>query len=467
MRRVFKILIGAAILVAIAWWIAGLPGEVAAQIGQTSYEASVPVTVLLLVVLFVVVYLLLRLLAALLHLPARARRASLERRRSRGDVAVTRALVALAAGEGSDARREVQRARRLLGDTPQTLLLASEASRAAGREDESEAALRLLAERQDAAFLGLRGLLRDAISRQDWEASAELARRAETAHPGASWLRAERWQLAIRTHAWKEALSLAPADAPSAAFAAAAAEAETDPAAARKLAKRAFTAEPGLPAAALAYARRLREAGRERSAQDVLRNGWTACPQPALAEFALELTTDKTARLRVAERLVTGNVENGESQLLLGRLSLEAGLLGEARRHAETATRRPGVWPSARRCATPPPPAATPPGAVPHAAPPTPSGIPPARTARRRAVSHGPRRRRPTYCCRRSPPFLDRWCCAAATIIACVFPRRMAENYGNGLHQQAGRRAAAHQNISGDTRWNFSRRSACLRISAP
>jgi HemY protein len=347
MRRVFTILIGAAILVAVAWWIAGLPGEVAAQIGETSYEASVPVTVLLLVVLFVVIYLLLRLLAALLHLPARVRRATMERRRERGDSAVTRALVALAAGEGSDARREVQRARRLLGDTPQTLLLASEASRAAGREDESEAALRLLADRQDAAFLGLRGLLRDAISRQDWEASAELARRAETAHPGASWLRAERWQLAIRTHAWKEALSLAPADAPSAAFAAAAAEAEADPAAARKLAKRAFTADPGLPAATLAYARRLREAGRERSAQDVLRNGWTACPQPALAAFALEPTTDKTARLHVAERLVTGNLDNGESQLLLGRLSLEAGLLGEARRHAETARAtmpQPRVW---------------------------------------------------------------------------------------------------------------------------
>ena len=265
----------------------------------------------------------------------------------RGDAAVTRTLVALAAGEGSDARREVQRARRLLGDTPQTLLLSSEASRAAGREDESETALRALAERPDAAFLGLRGLLRDAISRQDWEASAELARRAEAAHPGAAWLRSERWQLAIRNNSWKEALALAPPDAPSAAFAAAAAEAETDPSAARRLAKQAFSAEPGLPAAALAYARRLREAGRENRAQDVLKKAWTAGPQPALAEFALEPTSDKLARLRVAEKLVAGNLDHGESQLLLGRLSLDAGLAGEARRHAETARTvmsQPRVW---------------------------------------------------------------------------------------------------------------------------
>lgn len=347
MRRVILILLAGAILVAAAWWVAGLPGTVAAQLGETSYEASVPVTILLLVVLFLVLHVLIRLITGLVNLPRRLRRARADRRRRQGDIAVTRTLVALAAGESSDARREVQRARRLLGDTPQTLLLTAEASRAAGRPEEADAAFRSLAERQDAAFLGLRGLLRDAIARGDWQDAAELARRAETAHPGATWLRGERWQLAIRTQSWKDALALAPADAPRAAFAAAAAEAEPDPEAARKLAKQAFDADPALPAATLAYARRLRTAGREGRAQDVLRKGWAACPQPEIAELALAGTPDPLARLRAAEKLVAANAEAGESRLLLGRLALEAGLTGEARRHADAARRtvnQPRMW---------------------------------------------------------------------------------------------------------------------------
>ena len=141
---------------------------------------------------------------------------------------MTRTLLALAAGETGEARREAGRARRLLGDTPATLLLAAEAGRIAGRTDEAEAAFRALAERDDAAFLGLRGLLRQAVEREDWQEAAVLARRAEAVQPGAAWLRRERARLAVRAGNWSEALALADPDAPKAALAAAAADAEAD-----------------------------------------------------------------------------------------------------------------------------------------------------------------------------------------------------------------------------------------------
>src|SRR5439155_24956275 len=174
-----------------------------------------------------------------------------------GDVAVTRTLLALAAGERGDARREASRARRLLGDTPQTLLLAAEAGRLAGRDDEAQTAFRALAARQDAAFLGLRGLLRQAIEREDWAEAAALARQAEDVQPGAAWLRHERARLAVRAGNWSDALALADAEAPKAALAAAAAEAEPDASRALRLAKQAWQDDPSLPSAALAYATRL------------------------------------------------------------------------------------------------------------------------------------------------------------------------------------------------------------------
>ena len=337
MLRVVLALLVAGVVLILAWALAGLPGHVTAEIGDTSFEAATPVVGLGLLLLFTLLYAAFRLLGAAVRLPRTlaARRAA--KRRRTGEVAVTRTLLALAAGEKGDARREANRARRLLGDTPQTLLLAAEAGRLAGRDDEAYTAFRALARREDAAFLGLRGLLRQAIERQDWTEAAALARRAEAAQPGAAWLRHERARLAVRAGNWSEALALADADAPKAALAAAAADAEPDGARAQRLARQAWRDDPSLSAAALAYAGRLRSAGRESRALAVIRHSWTLAPHPDLATFALAPVEDALARLKAAQRLTDANPEHGESRLLLARAALEAGLTGEARRHAEAA----------------------------------------------------------------------------------------------------------------------------------
>ncbi|MBU6498546.1 MAG: heme biosynthesis protein HemY, partial [Rhodospirillales bacterium] len=62
-------------------------------------------------------------------------------------------------------------------------------------------------------------------------------------------------------------------------------------------------------------------------------------PHPDLADLALRPTTDPIARVQQASRLVGGNPEHQESHFLLARLSLAAGLSGEARRHADAAAR--------------------------------------------------------------------------------------------------------------------------------
>jgi HemY protein len=292
---------------------------------------------------------------------------------------VTRALVALAAGDAPAARNEAVRARRLLGDTAQTLLLTAEAARLAERQPEAEAAFRLLAARRDAAFLGLRGQFRLALARQDFPAAATLAAAAEAARPGGSWLRTERERLAVRTGDWSGALALANSNSPKAALATAASNASQDPASALKLAQVAWKADPGLAPAALAYATRLRAAGKERRAQSVIRRSWVLAPHPDLAAFALSQpgalgnsatlvksgvqssppssppssalaqrlalaqpgsaaqSGDALKQYRAAQHLTKGNPDHIESRLLLARCALTAGLTGEARRQAEAA----------------------------------------------------------------------------------------------------------------------------------
>ncbi len=341
MRTVLGLTVVAAALITLAWWVALLPGSVSATIGDTTIATDTPVALVLLTLLFLVLYFAIRLLVGLVRLPQGMRRGRARRNRARGDSAVTRTLVALAASDPSAAQREAGRSRRLLGDTPLTLLLTAQAYRQAGREEDAAATFRQLANGKDTAFLGLRGLLRQATAREDWPAAAELARQAEAVRPGAQWLQEERRVLALRTGQWADALRLSGPDT-RAALAVAAASAEPDRSAALRLAKQAWTADPSLVPAAIAYASRLRIAGKDSAANDVLRRSWAAQPHPDIATEYMADLSDKQARLKAATGLAQQNITHPESQLLLAQVALDAGLTKEALRHIE-AVRDAGV----------------------------------------------------------------------------------------------------------------------------
>lgn len=341
MRRVVLILLVASIVVGLVWEVAHLPGLISAQIGTWHIAARTPVAVLGLVLLVALTYFVFRGLGLIWSIPRRWRQWQARRSRIHGEKAVTRALVALAAGDAAAARRESARARRFLGDTPQTVLLAAQAARLAGKEDEAERLYELLTNHAEAAFLGFRGLLQQAVSKGDWKTAAELARKAEASHPGAAWLRAERLQLAIQAGNWKEAASLATAETPRHVLLTAAAQEEKNPKEALRLARRAWEENPEFVPAALIYAERLRASGHSRQALSVLQRTWQKTPHPDLAEAALQPLTTPLERWRAAKRFVDANGEkNPEALLLLARVALAAGLLGEARRYAEAARER-------------------------------------------------------------------------------------------------------------------------------
>jgi HemY protein len=176
-----------------------------------------------------------------------------------------------------------------------------------------------------------------AVTRQDWTEAASLARQAETAHPGAAWLRDERSQLAVRAGNWNEALTLAGPDAPKAALAVGAAQAETNPDRAERLVRQALKADPSFTPAVLALAGMLRTKGREKRAQAVLIDGWKRSPHPDIAALALSPIADKNERVKAAKLLTAGLPDHPETHLLLARTNLDAGNAAEARTHLEAA----------------------------------------------------------------------------------------------------------------------------------
>ncbi|MFH5924767.1 heme biosynthesis HemY N-terminal domain-containing protein [Roseomonas xinghualingensis] len=320
-----------------ALYLRQMGGIVEITVGNTFIGIPVWLGLLALVVGFVVLHGLLSAWKSLRGWPARIRARRAERHRRDGDAAVTRALVALAAGTPDQARLEIRRARGLLGDTPHTLLLTAEAERMAGRNDAANEAFRALAGREDGKFLGLRGLLRDAMQREDWPAAQRLAREAEAAQPGAAWVKEERAALALRTQDWREALALSPPDQLTghrrAALALAAAM--QDPETASSLEKQALSADPGFAPAALAVARRQVADGSPRRARSTLQAAWKVSPHPDIAEAYLADESDPLARVKAAESLTHENRTHPESRLILGRTALAAGLTGRARAELE------------------------------------------------------------------------------------------------------------------------------------
>ena len=316
-------------------YMARIDGSVEIRVGEHEITAHFAIALLLLALIFGALHVILSLIGKLRRAPRHFRQKRDTRSRVDGEAAVTRALVALAAGAPQRARIEVKRARDRLGDTPQILVLTAEAERLAGREDAAAEAFQLLAKREDARFLGLRGLLRQAIQREDWPTAQRLAREAEAAVPDAAWLREERETLALRTRDWREALALAAPGAAQAQLALAAAMQEPDPARAQELEKQAFQADQGFAPAAVAYSARLRQASNARRARDVLRDAWKTKPHPDIAAAFVEGEADALDRVRAAEQLVQVNPKHPESLLLVGRLATAASLTGRARQELD------------------------------------------------------------------------------------------------------------------------------------
>jgi len=337
MRAALSAVVAAGLAIALAWWVSGLSGTIEATISGVTVETSAPVAALAFALLATLIYVTVRAMLWLIDIPRQLGRWRQGRRLIAGDASVARTLVALAANDGPGARTESARARRLLGDSPQTLLHCAEAARLAGHEDEAAAFFEKLAGREDGRFLGLRGLFRLAIAREDWAEAQRLATNAEALRPGALWLREERTQLAVRLGNWTQALALAGPETPKNALVVAASQAEPDGGRALRLARRVFEENPTFAPAAVAFALRLRSAGKDNRAQETLRAAWSRAPHPDIAACYMAPFTDKLIRVREGAALARANPRHAESQVLMAGLALDAGLLLEARKHADSA----------------------------------------------------------------------------------------------------------------------------------
>ena len=166
-------------------------------------RAVAVLAVLVFAVAAIVVYELLRLV---LGYPVRWWRKRKTNRQLEGLRTVTRGMMAVAAGDGTQAKELRREAEKLLGERePATLLLAAQAAELEDNHEVAQLKYRQMLRQKPTQLLGLRGLLNDAIATGDQAQALELARQAYRDHPYTEWVVETLFDQLVQHRLWGEA----------------------------------------------------------------------------------------------------------------------------------------------------------------------------------------------------------------------------------------------------------------------
>lgn len=354
MIRALIFLLVLALIAAVAAGVADRPGAVSLDWLGYHVETSVAVLLLLTLLSAIVLASAWRTWSAVRATPRRMRRWSEERRRRLGYKALTQGMVAVAAGDATEARRLARRAEQLLGEPPLTMLLSAQAAQLAGDEAAAGKFFHAMAAQpeRETRYLGLHGMLTQAMQEGKPEEALELAKQASELSPKTEAVSETLFDLQVKTGDWtdadetvKKAAKAKHIDADDAKRRRAviayqqsmAAESEGRLDDVMDQLKRAVNLSPGFVPAVVRYAERLGDSGKRRRAVSVLEEAWVRQPHPHLAQ-AMERLTQGGAedRLHAIERLAAYNRAHEESHLALARAAIDAKLWTVAREHLET-----------------------------------------------------------------------------------------------------------------------------------
>ncbi len=352
--RALPALVAIALLIAGAVFIADRPGDVAIAWQGWRIDTSVAVVVMAAVVVGVVAAVLFNLLRWIVGGPKAWMRSRRERRRRHGYRALTQGMVAVAAGDAEEAQKLARKADALLAEPPLTLLLSAQAAQLNGDERAAARYFTAMLERAETEFLGLRGLLIQALKGGDEATALRLTERARTLRPRTPWVLSHLHELQARAGQWAAAEAtlieatrrnaLPPPEgkrrqAVTLHENAREADAQGRGGEAMRLEAKALALAPSFAPIVARYAEMLHQRGQARRARRALETAWHATPHPVLAASYRALHADELplARLKRIERLVSFHAGHLESHLALAAAALEARLWGEARRHLTAA----------------------------------------------------------------------------------------------------------------------------------
>jgi HemY protein len=351
MLRALYIFLIVAGLSAVAIWLADNPGSLVMHWRGYEIRTSFVVGLALLVGLAMLVLYIYRAGVAFFYTPATVSAFLDTRRQRKGFAALSRGMVAVAAGDALEAKRYAAQAHRLLDALPLTLLLAAQAAQLEGNEEEASKHFSAMLKTPETEFLGLRGLFIQARRAGERDRALAFARRAWETRPRTGWAAQAVFEIETSEENWEAALAtleraqgaklltreearrrravLLTAEAMRAEQSAQSQASESSENAKERALSFALQAvslmRDFVPAVALA-AQLCADTNRQRRASRLLEDAWTRTPHPALADIYLRLAEGESAYDRFSRmRLLAGhNRDHPESRIALARAAIGA-----------------------------------------------------------------------------------------------------------------------------------------------
>ncbi len=345
-------------------WLLDHPGNVSITLpGFFAIEWSFAWAVLLVAVVLVLAVVAAALVYLIVGAPWGLSRRFERQRREKGQQAISLGMVAVAAGDRQEAKKQAGRASTLLPNQPMTTLLAAQSAQLNGDNQAAQQFFSQLAEQPEAAFLGLRGLWMQAMKDGRTRDALHFAKLAHDQQPNSVWVMDSLFELQARLSQWDDAhKSLAavrksknhPAEKIEMESALidierSRATAATDKAAALQMAKDAAKKLPEFAPTTAQLALMHIANGRRGRAEKVLEEAWKIEPHPMLAAVYKGVVDQVSVekQFSIAKGLAAKRPNHPESRYLIATFAMAAKQWGEARKAVEPLTRQ---HPDARVC---------------------------------------------------------------------------------------------------------------------
>jgi HemY protein len=182
LRALYTFLI-IAVLSAIAIWLADNPGELVMHWRGYEIRTSFVIGVAAMALAAFLALFFYRIVVSFIETPASVSAFLEKRRQQKGFLALSRGMVAVAAGDAGEAKRYAAQAHKLLDAPPLTLLLAAQAAQLEGNEAAATGYFEQMLAAPETEFLGLRGLFIQARRAGDRDKALAYARRAFELRP--------------------------------------------------------------------------------------------------------------------------------------------------------------------------------------------------------------------------------------------------------------------------------------------
>ena len=340
MIRTLLIIVGLFAITAGFVWLKDTPGELALTVGGNVYAIGLAQAVLLVVIvsaISVIAYLALRLIWIA---PGRALFAWRDRRSEQGRAAISRGLLAVAAGDLRQAEMASREAAKRAPDAPLTALLQAQAAQLKGDKDTASTAFTAMLNNQATRIAGLHGLFVEAERQGAREAARHYAETAYEARPDTSWAVRALLRFQAGEGDWDGALSTLAGATNTRALdkklirnhravlltAKAMAGEDTDKERARQAALEAHQLRPDLAPAAIVAGRILSRAGEVSRAAKVLETAWKAAPHPEIADAYAHVRSGDSAldRMGRMEKLMRMRPHHDEGRMAYASAAIEA-----------------------------------------------------------------------------------------------------------------------------------------------